>query len=99
MALGTVCRDSCLEMMEAPEKGGGKEQDHGGGGGGRIAVKFCLPGRLCSESRRNGNDKRPQQINKRKQIKLRMWGRVVVVVAEGGGSFREERAVIGPLRS
>lgn len=45
----------------------------------RMAVKFCLLGRLCSESRRSGNDKQPQQINEKETNTATNVGGLVVV--------------------
>lgn len=71
-ALGTVCHDSCLEMMEAREKGGRKEQDHGGGGGSRaeslwnsVFLAVCAQSLTETETTSGRN-----KSTKRNQIKL-----------------------------
>lgn len=48
LGLGMGCSDSCLEMMEAPEKGDGEERDHDNKT--KITVKFCCPSPVSPNS-------------------------------------------------
>lgn len=50
LGLGMGCSDSCLEMMEAPEKGDREVWEHDNKT--RITVKFCCP----SPSSPHGSD-------------------------------------------